>query len=376
MQSTTDRPEELADLERAAEELDRAEERVEAVGEPTLREVADAVESFERLLARYRERATGTGDFKAFVEFEEQVTELVEDLPEDLPERDAFEAAEDHLEQRRLSESDFERAHELVAPARELSERLDDRVEAREQYRSARRGVRRRRRELDDRIDDLAGIREFGRADLDAPVERLRDPIEAYDEAVRSAFETYKREASARDVLSLVTTTRWYPLVGFREPPDELHAFVADDPAGEEPIQKLLEYADYSRSKLSHYVDDARALKRAVATERTYLERLGGEPLTVGWPPPAAGALPLETREYESVARRFAPVDVLEKLRTVRRLPVETDYERLREAAVAHEELSERERRRLDDGEVEAELERLRARRDELADALSEYPER
>ncbi len=378
MQSTTDaRPADLlAELQRADEAVERAREKVEEYGEDVLRDLADAHDGFTTLLARYRERATGTGDFRAYVEFEQEVSEFVEGLGEDLPERDAFEAAEEALDQRRLSESDFERAHELLDPVEDLIDRLDERREALDRYRSARRRVADKRRDLDERVDELRRVLELGRADLDAPVERLRDPVEAYDRAVAEAFEAFKREASAREVLDVVAATEWYPLVEYRQPPEDLRSYVADSEAGMEPIPKLLEYANYSRSKLSHYVEDATALKQAVATQQTYLQRLDAEPLTVGWPPPSAAALQFRASEYESVVRRFAPGDVVEKLRRVRRLPAGTDYERLRDAAVAHEELSADERDLIARGEIEAELSTVRERRDDLVEALDEHPDR
>ncbi|PSP77184.1 hypothetical protein BRC81_10375 [Halobacteriales archaeon QS_1_68_20] len=378
MQSTSDaRASDLrAELERADDAVERAQAKVKEYGEDTIREVADAHDEFTKLLARYRERATGTGDFRAYVEFEREVSEFVDGLSEDLPERDAFEAAEDALDQRRLSESDFERAHDLLDPVEDLIDRLDERREALDRYRAARRRVADRRRELDERVTDLRRVRELGQADLDAPLERLRNPVEAYDGAVSKAFETFKREASASEVLDVVAATAWYPLVEYRQPPEDLRAYVADNEAGTEPIPKLLEYANYSRSKLSHYVEDATSLKRAVATQQTYLERLDADPLTVGWPPPSAEALRFRTSEYESVVRRFAGEDVLETLRTVRRLPAKLDYERLQDAAVAHEELSRSERDMVARGEVEAELSTVRERRDELAAALEEHPDR
>ncbi|MEF8773099.1 MAG: hypothetical protein V5A23_01670 [Halobacteriales archaeon] len=379
MSSTTDAAAVERSIERlrgAADRLEEAERRVETAGEDDLRTVAKVVEDVETLLARYEERATGTGDFQAFVEFEEKVANLVEGLPGDLPEREAFEDAGDHLDQRRLKDAHFERAREALAPARDLAARLDERRDARDAYREARRAATERRRRLDAEIEDLERVRRLGEADLSAPTGRLREPIETYDDAVADAFDQFKREASAREVLALVERTREYPLVTYRQPPEDLLAFVRDHPAGAETIPDLLEYADYSRSKLSHYVEDPDALKRAVATQQTYLRRLDAEPLTVGWPPPDAPTLRARTREYESVVHRFAGEDVTAALRTVRRLPVETDYERLREAAVAAAELDDDEKRLVERGELEARLADLRERRDELAAALEEHPER
>jgi hypothetical protein len=72
---------------------------------------------------------------------------------------------------------------------------------------------------------------------------------------------------------------------------------------------------------------------------------------------------------------RIAP-DAVTALRAVRRLPRETDYERLRTAAVARAELSAAERERVRSGAVEPELERAREQRARLGEALETYPSR
>jgi hypothetical protein len=360
-------------LEAAADQLERAQERVDDFGESDLRQLADAYEEFTALLDRYEEPATGDGDFQKFIEFQGRVETFVEELPEDIMLRESFEESDDHLQQRRLNESDFAHVREQLEPVADLVERLDEREAARNDYERARKGVRTRLREVRERIDELGRLQRLGDADLDAPTERLRDPIERYDDAVTEAFAEFKREASARDVLDFLAGTDAFPLVGFRTPPSELKSYVDEHPPGEEPIPKLLELADYSRSKLEHYVEEPAALKQAVATQQTYLQRLDGEPLTVDWPPPDAETLRFRCRELTSVVNRFAP-EVVEQLRTVERLPRETDYERLRDSAQAEAELTDEERKRLRSGSVETELQTCREERQALAAALEEHP--
>jgi hypothetical protein len=366
----------VEELEAAAAEREQLGERVAGHGESDVGAVADAYRSFTDLLGRYEDAATGTGNFETYVEFQERVAQLVEGLDDDLPERAAFEAAGDALEQRTLREKHFDRAREALAPARELADLLSEWEDARERYRDARLDARRRLETVEERVADLERLLELGDADIEAPVERLREPIEAYDEAVQESFRAFRRETSTRAVLEFLATAAEFPLVGFRSPPTRLFEYVRENPAGEESITTLLEYADYSQSKLGHYVDDPAALKRHVATNRTYLEGLDADPLTVGWPPPTAEDLRFRCREYEAVVHRFAPESVIEQLRTVRGLPRETDYERLRQSAVARAELSESERERLASGAIEAELADLRAEREELVAALEEHPER
>jgi hypothetical protein len=367
----SDTEDHVARLRTAREELADARAAVADVGEDRLEAVRDAYREATALLDRYEGRATGTGDFAAYVEFQEAFVELVETLPDDLPARETFEEANDLLDQRRLGEDDFARARELLEPAADRAALLEERATAEERYETARRDARKRLRELDDRIDRLERLQRLGEADLDAPVERLRDPIEAYDESVREAWTAFEREASAREVFRVVEASEAYPLAAFPQPPDDLRAYVETAPAGEESVPTLLEYADYSTSKLSHYVDDPDTLRTRVATGRTYLERLDAEPLTVSWPPPSAERLRYRASELVSVVARFAPDSVVAEARRLRRLPDEVDYEHLRETALARDELDADERDRLERGAVEAELTAARDERERIETALS-----
>jgi len=159
--------------------------------------------------------------------------------------------------------------------------------------------------------------------------------------------------------------------VSYERPPDDLAAYVRENPAGEYTIPELLEYADYSRSKLSHYVESADELKRNVATQQTYLEGINAEPLTIDWPPEPAGALQARTREYQPFVARIADEDVVAALREVRLLATDPDYDRLQTAARAVDQLSPAERERLADGRVADELETLQAEQERLEDALA-----
>ena len=367
----------------AHRELERTRRRVDEVGEDALQDLRDRYEELTALFDRYEERVTGDGDFQTFIEFQGKVAEFTEELPEEARHRDVFEDVDDLLQQRRLTESDWERVRERLAPVWRDVERLTDREEARDAYRDARYAVRSRRAELDERIADLERLQRLGDADLDAPTDRLREPIERYNERVETAFDTLRREAGARVVLDLLAKTEAYPLVEFQSPPADLHEYVRTEEPGTEPIPQLLEYADYSRSKLDHYVDDPTTLKQRVSTHRTYLRRLDADPLTVAWPPPEAGVLWYRCRELESVVGRVGDADPVPAeageaatvaLREVRALPRETDYERLRTSAQAREQLSDEERERLASGAVDDELAAVREAKSRLDDALDEYP--
>lgn len=361
-----------ADLRAAREARRDVEARIEDRGEATVDRVADAVTNLRRLLDRYEDRATGTGDFEAYLEFQSQVAELVEDLPDDLPRHDAFERVADVVDQRRLSERDFERAREAIEPAAAVASLREDRETAATRVREAERDVEDRLDAIEERTARLERLQELGEADLDAPVEELTGPVADYDDAVASAFRSFRRSAPARDVLDFVATTAAYPFVEFEQPPEKLRAYVERHPAGEESPTTLLSYADYSRSKLDHYVEDADAFRRAVPTNRTYLDRLDADPLLVESPPPAADRLRPFAEELIPVVARFAEEETVALAREVRDLTARDDYERLRNAAVARAELADAERARLRSGAVAEELAALREARETLEAVLAE----
>jgi hypothetical protein len=358
-------------VERLASEAERAREAVADVGEDRVAAAADAHDRAVTLLDRYEERATGTGDFEAYLEFQSRVLGLVEELDADLPGRGSFEEAGEAMDRRRLRERDFDRAREALADVERFRDMLDRRTEAAERRRTARHEARETREAVEERIAALERTLELGDADLDAPVDRLAEPVEAYNEAVREAFDEFYRGASARDLFAWLETAESYPLVDLRRPPRGVREYVANHAAGEQPVADLLEYADYSASKLAHYVDDPGALRAKVATHRTYLERLSAEPLTVGWPPPDAERLRWLGEELVAVVGRFADEATVARARTVRDLPRETDYGRLRRTAVARAELDEGERERLRDGQVADDLAALREVRTALDTALT-----
>jgi hypothetical protein len=357
----------------AHERYEAAREAVEDVGEPELRRLARAHERLNDLFARYEERATGTGDFGGFVEFQSGLDDLVSDLPEDLPRRETFEEIEDVFDKRRLNEADFERARELLAPIEDDLDRLEEREAAREHLREARRAAERRIEEIEGEIAEYDRLLSLSDVDLDAPVADLRVPIDGYNDAVAAEFSDYRSRASAREMVAFLDRTDWYPLVETPDLPTDLRAYVANAAVGSEPVPKLLEYADYSRSKLEHYVEDADALKRAVATRRTALERIDATPFRIEWPPPPADELRYRLRELRGVITRFASEETVARLREVRTLTRDPDYERLRRSAEAREVLGERERERLRSGAIAEDREAAIERRERLREALSRY---
>jgi hypothetical protein len=139
-------------------------------------------------------------------------------------------------------------------------------------------------------------------------------------------------------------------------------------------VPTLLEYADYSASKLDHYVEDPGALRARVATHRTYLERLDADPFTLAWPPVPAAELRFRTRELRPLVATFAAEETVARLRDVRELPRTAEYDRLQTAATAIAELDETQRERVASGAVARDLEQARTYRSDIEEALESFP--
>ncbi|WP_049998080.1 DUF7118 family protein [Halococcus sediminicola] len=371
----TERAEDLAtELAAAHEEYEALEAEIADHGEDDLEALADAHDRATTLLDRYEDRATGTGDFEGFIEFQESFDALVEGLDGDLPRREAFGDANDRFDKRRLSSSDFAAAREALAPVGERVELLDERETRRERYREARRRVLGRQNDLADDIADLERLGALADVDLDAPVGDLRETVEGYNDRIEAAFRRFRGEASAREVLAFVERTEQYPLVPFRPPPDDLREYVETSPVGTESLTQLLDYADYSPSKLGHYVDDPERLRKNVAIHRSYLDGLDATALEIDWPPPPARECRFLLRELVAVVGRFAPDEVVSRLHDLREFARNERYERLRRVATAREELTERDRERIKNGAVEADLESAKREHERLTEALSAHP--
>jgi hypothetical protein len=366
----------VAELEQCEQRLERTQERVDEFGEAKLQRLADVYHEFVGVLDRYEEDVTDDGgDIQTNIEFQSQIAEVSKHISEDLLLSETFEECDEYLQQKWFSESDFEYVYDQLDPVADLVGRLEERDAALAAYREARRDVRYRIREIDDEVAQLERLSRLGNADLDAPTGRLREPIDAYNDAVTEAFTAFRREASARDVLEFVASMADYPLVPFERPPSELLSYVKNNEPGAETIGQLIEYAGYSRSKLDHYVDGPGELKNTIGGKQTYLDRLDADPLRIDWPLPEATVLTYRCRELTAAVNRFAPA-VVEPLREVAALPRETEFKRLRDSAQARAELTAEERDRIASEDIEGQLDQLREEREHLQAALEGYPER
>ncbi|GAA0715730.1 tetratricopeptide (TPR) repeat protein [Halorubrum trapanicum] len=360
-----------ARLRERYDELRRTTSRIDGYGRGRVEAAADAYRRAHRILDRYEEDAVGSGDFESYVRFRGEFGDAV-DVDDDTPAGDAFEAADEAVDKRRLSESDFAAARDALEPAGEFVDLLEAYDDAVDDYRAARKAAREARKRLESRLDELREVADMADADLDADLSRLRNPIEAYDEGIREAFREFFKSASAREVFDFLDRADGTPFVDVDVPPTDLAEYVESHAAGEEPPATLLEYADYTNSKLEHYVDDPGALRTAVAVHRTYLERLDGEPLTLDWPPKPGDELAYEIDELVPLVGRIADDEVVATLRSVRELARTDEYERLRRAAEVRDALDEPELALIERGEADARVAEAERTLSVVDDVLSE----
>ena len=344
-----------ATLRERYDELARIEARIAEIGRDRIEAAADTYRQAHRVLDQYEDDAVGTGDFGSYVQFRGEFGEAV-DVDDDALAADAFAAADEAVDKRRLAEADFAAAREALEPAGEYVDLLTDRDDALDEYRAARKKAREARKGLDARLDELREVAEMADADLDADVEAVRAPVESYNDAIREEFTDFYQSASARDVFAFLDRADGTPFVDADVPPTDLREYVDEYEAGEEPLPTLLEYADYSNSKLEHYVDDPGALRTAVAVHRTYVERLDAEPLTLDWPPAAGDELAYEIDELIPLVSRVAGDETVATLRSVRELARDEAYARRRRAAVVRDGLDEPELDLIRTGEIDDRL--------------------
>lgn len=365
----------ITELESAYDAYQTIQATIDEIGPARLDELNHLYNRFDSLLSAYKESASGSGreTFEQYIAFQSELETFETSLPEDGLETGVFEDAIDFLDQRRLQESDFEEARVILEPAADTLGILTERDDARNTYTAAKRDVEQRIDELTDEIEHLQELLAFEHTDFDVPVGQLRSLIDAYNQAVRDDFSSYKSNTSSREFIQFLETTTAYPLIEFPAPPSELVNYLESTEIGTEPTPRLLEYTNFTRSKLSHYVDDPSTFQARIGANQTYLDRISADPLIISWPPSAQDELHWRIRELTSVINRFAPAETVRKLNDLQKFSHRDDYPDIRLAAQADATLDEQEKQRLTTGELREELESKQRDRDQLRSALSTY---
>ena len=365
----------LDDFQAAWERYESLQEELSPIAIETVERLDDHRVTLDRLFDAYEDRATGSGDFGGYITFQQNVTQLVSSLPDDLPEREAFEEVNEIANKRRLSKADFEAARRALDPVRDIIDIRNDLANAREDLHEHRIALKERISELDEQIEEVDRVIELGQVDIHQPLDDIRDPIDRYNDAVADDFHSYLAETPVQDVFAFIEKSGAFPLVHVPKPPESLKAYIQSTELGL-TLYELREYADYSRSKLSHYIDDPGRFKAEVATEQTYLASINADPFRIDWPPPPAAELRWLMKELLPVVARFASESTVSALRQVRDACIHPEhYSTLRAVAVARHELTDEQREQLAAGSVEPQRQAYLTAKERIQRTLKEAPD-
>ena len=152
-----------ARLRERYDELRRIESRIDGYGRDRVEAAADAYRRANRILDRYEEDAVGSGDFESYVRFRGEFGDAV-DVDDDLPAAEAFEAADEAVDKRRLSDEDFATAREALEPAGEFVDLLEAYDDAVDDYRAGRKAAKEARKRLESRLEELREVADMADA--------------------------------------------------------------------------------------------------------------------------------------------------------------------------------------------------------------------
>lgn len=349
------------------EELRELRATVEEVGEERAETTRALYESLEDAIEEYREEAAGHGNFEKYVEFENIVVAFENTVEEeDVYLQDDFEKALGRLDQRTLQDKHFRRALNDLVDVEELCDDYERYTQLRDELRDELGSLERKVGELDGRIEELEEGIEKARGVEDVDVSELRDAVETYNERVRDDFKEFVRTAPAVEVARLgerISDASLLEDVPAEEGDAERLAEYVDD----ESVDRVLELADSSDGKLSHYLDDTEGFRSAVP--RLWFESSNADSFVISYEP--EGTVKYKTRELVPLVAEFADDTTIDALRRVKRMAERGEYSRMRSALVDRREVGDdAESMEKELEEVRTERQRAKERAERIRDAL------
>jgi len=316
------------------EEYEKVRETVRDVGEERAERTHDLYETVDKNLEKYREDATGHGDFGKYIEFRNFVAGVEEKLDEEeIHLTEEFESAMSHLDARTLRDKHFRRARADLEPVADFAETYERYEELGEELNDELRSLEKRKKELENEIEDAEESLEKAREANKVDASSLRETVEAYNESVNDNFDSFLRNASAVEVARLGEKTLGAPLVEGapveRGVAERLSRYVED-----ETVERVLELADASDGKLSHYVEETDEFRDAVP--RIFFETASAERFELSYEP--EGVVRRRAPELVSLVSSFADEETVAALRRVDGMAERGEYGPMRRAVVAGEE--------------------------------------
>lgn len=344
-------------------------EVVREVGEERAEQTRELYRRIEDALEEYREDATGHGEFGKYVEFQNIVIASEETLEEsEVYHTEDFERALSRLDARTLQDKHFRGARSDLSDVAEFVEKYDRYEELHEELREELSRLERRTEELESRASDTEERLEKAKVAQEVDCSKLREAVEDYNEGVREDFEVFVSEAPAVEVARLGEKTLDAPLVDDapveRGASDRLRRYVDD-----ETVSRVLELADASDGKLSHYFENPDGFRDAVP--RVFFET--AEPETFELSYEREGVVRRRVPELVSLVGMFADEETVAALRRVGDIARNGGYSDMRRALVAKKEAGASVEELSDElDEVRSEKERAEERADEIRNVLQE----
>ena len=314
------------------EEYREVRSEVREVGEEKAERTRELYRRIDDAFDEYREDATGHGEFRRFVEFQNIVIDIEEGIG-DVYGAEDIETALSRLDANTLRDKHFRRANDDLSDVRSFVETYERYLELGDSLGDELNDLEHRADELEREItakeDALRKAREAEGVDVSA----LREAVEGYNERLRDDFGSFVRDAPAVEIARLGERTHDAPLVD-DAPVEEGTAARLARYVDDETVDRVLELAGSSDAKLSHYVDDTDGFREAVP--HTYFETAGAERFELSYG--SEGVVLRRAEELISLVRGFAEDGTVTALRRVRDMAANGDYGEMRRALVAREE--------------------------------------
>lgn len=246
------------------QELEESRRAVDVAGR---REVEAARSIYNRLsnyIDRYEEPAKGHGDFESYLEFQSVLAEIEEELSDDVYGKEAFENALGRFESRTLRAKHFERAKNDLKEVQDVVESLEREEHLVDELETETGRLRKRRREIENELQDLDERISHAKEATNVEYQELKELVEKYNQRVEEEFRSYISSASAVDVARLARKLSNMPLLPTPAIEDGAVDVLESPGVKDESVDRVLEYAGYSNSKLEHYVDRPEEFRKKV----------------------------------------------------------------------------------------------------------------
>ena len=351
------------------EEYEEVRKKVREVGEERAEKTHDLYETVDKNLERYREDATGHGEFEKYIELRSIVAGVEENLDdEEVHMSGEFESALSHLDARTLRDKHFRRARADLEDVNDFAEIYERYEELEKELKDELKSLEKQKKVLRSEIEETEKRLEKAREAEEVDASPLREAVETYNEGVREDFEAFLGEAPAVEVARLGEKTLDSPLVEDvpveRGVAERLSRYVEDETVG-----RVLELADASDGKLSHYVEDTDGFREAVP--RTFFETASAERFELSYEP--EGVVRGRVPELVRLVSSFADEETVAVVRRIGAMAERGEYEPMRRAVIAGEEAG------ADADEIQEELtdlreknQRVEERAERLRSALSD----